>query len=117
MEALLLQMRSQGARPDTYTLNALLRACGARGRPYRALAHLRILTKGRAQVLATPELTLTLANPNPNPNPNPNRNPNPNPRAGVPCGRGERDAALALPRPAGARHARAQGGAPRRPRG
>ena len=54
MEALLLQMRSQGARPDTYTLNALLRACGARGRPYRALAHLRILTKGRAQVLANP---------------------------------------------------------------
>ena len=59
-EALMLQMRSMGVRPDTYTLNALLRACGARRRPYRALAHLRILTKGGAQACRADAASLTL---------------------------------------------------------
>ena len=56
----MLQMRSQGVRPDTYTLNALLRACRARSRPYRALAHLRILTKGGAQACRADAASLTL---------------------------------------------------------
>ena len=71
-------MRSLGVKPDTYTLNALLRACGAQRRPYRALAHLRILTKGAAQACCGPT-TSSIPHPSPNPDPDPKPDPGPTP--------------------------------------
>jgi len=59
-EGLLLQMRSQGVGPDTYTLNALLRACAATRRPYRALAHVRLLARGGAQACREDAVSVTL---------------------------------------------------------